>query len=653
MRQEKNTRLKGITLLRALAIILIIIFHVSVKTLPGGFIGVDLFFVMSGFLAMTSMMEAYKSKSKLSILDYMVKKFKKLSPSLYIMVIGVLIFLVLFNKPVLENSNLDGLAGLTYSSNIWYIVKKVDYFASFQAKPFNHLWYLGVQFQFYIAFIILVKIFGIDREKRFDNISKAMTIIILASFLYSFFSFDIDRINRIYYGTDTRAYEFLLGALAAKVLPLTYVGYKYKYFRAYKGIISIASMALFIFLSRVLSQYSFFLYKGGFILIDILSLVMIYSTALFVRGKMTQVVDWTPLGFIGDLSYDLYIWHYPIFVLSQTPVEIDQLNIGYTILRLIATLLISILVKNFIVDPMNKPRSSKYSARRRRRYKKKTGLDKRMRLTLSILLVLLAFMGLTGRAIPYLSTAFIKDEQKLELEDSYIAQANKDDPNETKVDEEKPEEEVDEKVDEKEDPKDKDEYTDPKTPGNGQVDDKKDQQGKDEPKKDPVDLSLEENIKQMRYDQIVLIGDSLSVNVGPAVKEAFDKTIADGKVSRQLYNSYDVVRQYVSYDGEDTALIFLLGSNGVFLESHMEELISPFELADVYFVNIQVPGNYEDQVNSTLKSFADKHKDRVFVIDWNERSKDHPEYFAPDKVHLQGVGIDAMVKLIFEDLNRN
>lgn len=637
MRHNIKTKSRGISLLRVIAIVLIIIFHISDRTLPGGFIGVDLFFVMSGYLTMDSLYEKYGSKTRVRMWEFISKKYRKLSPALYTMIVLVLIYLVIFNKPILENSNLDALSGFTFTSNIWYIVKKVDYFSSFGAKPFNHLWYLSVQFQFYLIFILILELFGLKLKKRFDGFTKIILGLFFASFIYNIFIFDIDNINRIYYGTDTRAYEFLLGVLAARIMPIRFVEQRFEFFRKYKKGISLVSIALFIILSKTISQYSFWLYRGGFLLIDLLCLIIIYSTSASLTNTTSKVIEKSPINFIGDISYDLYIWHYPIIVLSQTSAEIDKINPVYTIIRIIAILIIALICKEFVSKSINRSSFSGFIKKIVYKYRNRGTAGKRITLVLTTAIIVLSVMGLIGKAMPFTSTFFINEKKSVDIGESYVVKDKKIKP-----------------IKKEKSNKSKKKY-DPlalKPMVIGENNAKTGYMEIDNPKKDPTKLTLKENINEMKYNQLVVVGDSLAVNVGPAIKAAFPETIADGKISRQLYNSSDVVNQYVNYDSEDTALIFLLGTNGVFMESHIDGLIASFKLSDIYFVNVKVPGNYEDQVNKTLSSYASKHKERVSVVDWNSIAKKHPEYLEPDKTHLNKDGVNAIVKLIFENLSK-
>lgn len=639
MKEVKKTKSRAISLLRALAIISVIIFHVSVKALPGGFLGVDLFFVMSGYLTMSSFYDKYKGRRAVSVKDYIVKKFKKLSPTLYTMIIAVLVYLVLFNKPALESSNFDGLAGLTFTSNIWYIVKKADYFDTFAIKPFNHLWYLGVQVQLYLLIIILLKIFGINKEKRIDNFTKVVFVLFVASYVAHIALFDMDNINRIYYGTDTRAFEFLGGVLAARLLPIRYVEWKSRFFRTFKGVISIASIALFIVLTKLVSQYSFWIYQGGFMLIVLLCLVMIYSTSAAIRKNLNKIIDKTPFNFIGDISYDLYIWHYPIVVLSLGANELDQVNVWLTIARMVGVLVVSLLVNEFIVSSIDRYTVSGSINRLYNKFIKKSVWSQRVIAFFLVILLGLTGMGLAGLAVPYLSTAFVEEKKEINIGDSFKTEKENDDDSLGVQSTDTPN---------KRNKKDKIELSELII---GKANAKTGYIEIDNPKKDPTKMTLLENIEEMPYSQLVVIGDSLAVNVGPAIKEAYPDTVADGKISRQLYNSASLVSQYSNYDSEDTAFIFLLGTNGAFMEKHMDELLAPLKKSDIYFINIKVPGVHEKQVNEALKDYSQKNSARVDIIDWNSLSTKHPEYLEPDKTHLNKTGVNAIVKLIFEKLS--
>ena len=296
-------------------------------------------------------------------------------------------------------------------------------------------------------------------------------------------------------------------------------------------------------------------------------------------------------------------------------------------------------IKSFFIDKKEKNKKLKYP-----------------RLVAATAISILFVMGIFGLAMPYTSTAFANNN-KVDLESSIVVGQEK--PTESEANKGKTNKATG-KDGEKEDkdlPSSKPatntkpgtENTKPSEKGKNTKDGEN--QGDDDKDKDSP-TTAKDKYHRHKYDRIVLIGDSLSVNVGPAVKKVFDNTIIDGKVSRQLYKSGPIAKKYAGYDSKTTAVIYMLGTNGTFKESHIDALVSPFKESDIYFVNVKMPDVWEQEVNDTLKSYTDKHSN-IYLIDWYNKVKDHPEYLAKDKTHLMSVGVEAMLDLIFTALDSN
>ena len=626
-RRTKN--LVGIEVIRALAIIAIIIYHMNIRLLPGGFMGVDLFFVLSGYLTMTSLGNSYKRDGGINFTQFIYKKIKKLVPALFTMIFVVLIFLVLFNKPLLETSNTDAISGMTFTSNIWFIIKKLDYFDSFSVSPFKHLWYLGVQAQMYIVLAILVKFLGVSSgKKKVDNLLITLSALAALSLLAHILMFRIDNINRIYYGTDTRAFEFLLGAIGARLIPYEKLTQrKSPKERMILNGIGFLSLAIFIYMAFNISEYSLWLYQGGFFLIALLALAMIASIG-GLGSIIGRLLGKKPLLFIGKISYGLYLWHFPIVVLSKTANEAGSPNLLFSILRVIVFSVLAILSYNFVEQPIESKGFREFFIGIGNSIK---NLGSKTKLTVRVAAMVMAslfVMGLFGIAFPYTSSAFIDTSKDIEIAESYTTSGSRQ-PKGEKPEAEQPVEQ----------PKDKEPETE--EPQSEQPKDK-------EPETEQP--QAQQPGRKIKYNTLVVIGDSLAVNVGPAIKEQFDNTYVDAKVSRQLYKSAGVAEQYAGYDSENTAIIFLLGTNGYFTEGHIDNLIKSFKKSDIYFVNTKMPNDWETQVNETLASYTSKNP-QTTLIDWHSLAKSHPEYLAKDKTHLMSSGIDAMINIIFNALS--
>ena len=165
MSNNKAKYLPSIDSLRALAVLAVIIYHIDVNYLPGGFLGVDLFFVLSGYLISSLIIKEYKKTGTLNLYNFYMRRARRLLPAVYFMITVCLLFMVLFNGVLLRKSHLDAVFGYIYSSNWWYIFHKLDYFDSFGAQsPFKHLWSLAIEEQFYMFFPLIFLIF--NRQKK-------------------------------------------------------------------------------------------------------------------------------------------------------------------------------------------------------------------------------------------------------------------------------------------------------------------------------------------------------------------------------------------------------------------------------------------------------------------------------------------------------
>ncbi|MCI5840098.1 MAG: acyltransferase family protein [Peptoniphilaceae bacterium] len=595
----KRKRTVGFDLIKAFAIISIIIFHIDSKILPAGFLGVDLFFVLSGYLAITSI----KRDEDFSLVKYLKNKLINLFPPLFFVIFIVMIFATLFNKSAVKSTGFDGIFGITFLENWRFLIKKISYFDSFSISLFKHIWYIAVQFQFFIIFSLLYRFTYKKRKNGINLFWIFVPILMVLSFVLQVVLYDPQNVNRVYYGTDTRLYEFLIGVITGGIYPLNKI--KSLSDKKTNNIFSLVSgicLIVFIYLELNLSEYSKFLYLGGFFLIALISALFIVT---FVKyGSKTKIIfNFSFIRYIGKISYDIYLWHFPILILSQTQNEINHPNIYLTLIRIILFLCLSIfsyafskkIIKNFKNIRMN-------------------FIAKVIILIFSILFI----FGSFGYAMPFLSTLFVKEndfklDNKLKI-NSKVSNSNE---NSMTIEKEKSEEK--------------------------------------EVISSNYSSMSNSNVKKFEakipYNTIILIGDSLGVNVGAGLADVFPNTIVDAQVSRQLINSIDIAWNYHAYDSKDTAVVFMLGTNGPFEEEDLDELVKPFEKSDIYFVNIRVDRAYEKDVNKYLDNFTSKNK-RIHLINWHDASIDHPEYFAPDKVHLMNNGIDVILDLIFDEMNK-
>ena len=615
MSNNKSKYLPSIDSLRALAVLAVIIYHVDVNYLPGGFLGVDLFFVLSGYLISSLIIKEFKKTGTVNLYNFYIRRARRLLPAVYFMITIGLVVMVLFNEVLLRKSHLDAIFGYIYSSNWWYIFHKLDYFDSFGAQsPFKHLWSLAIEEQFYMIFPLLFLLVN-GKKKSKDGtykLNKNFLYVVLGLILVSLIAhillFDINNISRIYFGTDTRAFSLLVGVVGAILYPMERLHSKVTpQQNMIYSVVSLASIATLITVMVYTSEYNTWLYRGGFLLVAILGLIVIISSGK-QHTLMSKLLSFKPVVFIGKISYSLYLWHFPILVLTTPVSEIGNPNIIFVILRVILTFVLATASYMFVETPIRKLGFKNYINVIFKKLKKRPGKSRKVYAGIVGLVSVLFLMGIFGKSVPFISTAFVK-EMETNKETQFVNNGNNKDNNQEKS-----------------------------------SDSNKDN-------KDNKDNKEDKNNSDKKYSSVLVMGDSLTVDIGEKFQELYPGAVIDGKIGRQLYVAVEEAKSYSKYNNENSAIIFQLGTNGPFTESQIEELVKQFDKADIYFVNIKVPRAWEKTVNAALKETQEKHSN-VKIIDWYSVANSTKDLFEPDRVHLNQTGIAEMVTLIEKNLKR-
>ena len=612
MSNNKSKYLPSIDSLRALAVLAVIIYHVDVNYLPGGFLGVDLFFVLSGYLISSLIIKEYRKTGSLNLYNFYIRRARRLLPAVYFMITVGLVVMVLFNEVLLRKSHLDAIFGYIYSSNWWYIFHKLDYFDSFGAQsPFKHLLSLAIEEQFYMIFPLLFLL--VNRKKKSKDgtykLNKNFLYVVLGLILVSLIAhillFDINNISRIYFGTDTRAFSLLVGVVGAILYPMERLHAKVTpQQNMIYSVVSLVSIATLITVMIYTSEYNTLLYRGGFLLVAILGLIVIISSGK-QHTLMSRLLSFKPIVFIGKISYSLYLWHFPVLVLTTPVSEIGNPNIIFVILRVILTFILATASYVFVETPIRKLGFKNYINIIFKKLKKRSRKSRKIYAGVVGLVSILFLMGIFGKSVPFISTAFVK-EMEANKETQFVNNGNNKDNNQEKS---------------------------------------------SDSNKDNKDSKEDKKNSDKKYSSVLVMGDSLTVDIGEKFQELYPGAVIDGKIGRQLYVAVEEAKSYSKYNNENSAIIFQLGTNGPFTESQIEELVKEFDKADIYFVNIKVPRAWEKTVNAALKETQEKHSN-VKIIDWYSVANSSKDLFEPDRVHLNQTGIAEMVTLIEKNLKR-
>ncbi|MFB4336940.1 acyltransferase family protein [Bacillus sp. BR_16] len=599
---KKNSRyMVGLDSLRGLAILGVILYHINFNWLPGGFLGVTVFFVLSGYLITDILAMEWKRNKRIDLKKFWLSRARRLLPGMLVMLVITLAWITIFHSSLLEKMRGDSLAALFYVSNWWYIYHKLSYFDNFnQISPLNHFWSLAVEEQFYVVwpFIISLGLFYIKKQ------SHMILLICLGAFasalaMANLYEPGVDP-SRIYYGTDTRAFSLLIGAVLALVWPSNRLANKIiPKARFILDVVGGIALIIILLMFWKTNQYDPFLYKGGMVLLSIATALLVANLA-HPASRIAQFLRFRPLRWIGVRSYGIYLWHYPILTLTTPKVNVGDFSIIRAIFQFLLIILIAQISWKFIEKPIRQ------GALRNIQFKNL----RLQNVTLGVKLALVCSLFFSSIAVLGLSNASKAKENS--QQDKVETVQTKPVPHPVAVWE----------------------NADQETPLN---------QGE----------SKEVNSAQPKNPlTVTAIGDSVMIDITPYLKNTFPDIRIDAQIGRQLSKAIPVVEQLKNEGNLGNYVIIGLGTNGAFTT---EQLVSLIKLIGnerkIIFINTRVPRPWESIVNERLKVTVPKYPN-VTLVDWYAASAGKKDYFAPDGVHLTNIGAEAYAVLVAKAVNQ-
>lgn len=316
-------RVSSLDGLRALAILSVLLYHLEVPWLPSGHMGVVMFFVLTGYLVVGSLVKSVERTGTIDLKTFWVRRFKRIWPSMAVMILVVAALCVLFNHVLLTKMRPDILPSLLFFSNWAYIASGSSYFGAIGGpSPLTHMWYLGVDAQTMVILPLVVllgmRVFGLGRV--------GMRRVLLALALVSAVAMALLYVpgadpSRVYYGLDTRIFSVLFGGWLACALPLG--GWRSdaphdvcsqalaELPALVAELVGVVSLAALVLVMVFVPATSAFFYYGGMVLVSLL-VVGLLVCLLRPNGLVARAFSLPPILWIGTRSYALYLWHYPI-----------------------------------------------------------------------------------------------------------------------------------------------------------------------------------------------------------------------------------------------------------------------------------------------------------------------------------------------------
>jgi peptidoglycan/LPS O-acetylase OafA/YrhL len=347
--------LPGLDGLRALAVLAVIAYHEQFGWAPGGMLGVGVFFTLSGYLITDLLLGQWVAHGRLNLGDFWLRRARRLLPALFVMLAVVTAWATVASPSRLASLRGAVAAAATYSSNWYYIATHSSYFARFAPPgPLDHLWSLAVEEQFYLVWPWLLLAGVCCLRSRRASALRWLTLPTLALaagsavLMLMLYHPGYDP-TRVYEGSDTRACGLLTGAALAMVWPSRQAAGADRWTRRVLDVAGVAGLAVIGLMIWRVGQYSSFTYQGGLVVLSVAT-AGVLAAAACPGSLVGAALGWRPLRWIGVRSYGIYLWHFPVIVLT-TPANATE-DLPRAAVQIVASIGLAALSWRFVEEPI-------------------------------------------------------------------------------------------------------------------------------------------------------------------------------------------------------------------------------------------------------------------------------------------------------------
>ncbi len=606
-RAPRPTRFTGLDGLRALAVLAVVVYHLFPGFLPGGFIGVDVFFVISGFLITSLLMRERAATGRIDLRKFWVRRGRRLLPALVTVVLACATAAALIGGSVLASVGRQLLGAATFSSNWLDIASDSSYFARDTPELFRNLWSLAVEEQFYVVWPVLLLAIVLIRHWG-ARVAVVSAIAVASALEMALLYTPGGDATRIYFGSDTHSFGLALGAVLALVVsrikPLDLdageSGLQWFVRRALPGL-GVAALVALGAAAWLMHDDSAFTYRGGLALVCILAALVIWA-AVSSRSRLGRSLDTAPLRFIGARSYGVYLWHWPVFVLvtavvSRQAAPSPAWQAGFIAARRHGRRRARVVPNDRDSHPSAGSARIR-AARRAPGTHLETGANRRDR------------DRCRGRPpgcrYRHRCHHCAAADGRASLHRAWTTSTPKGVPARPG------------------------ESTHPTTPRGA-------------PDPHPVATG----------DQITAIGDSVMLASAPSLQDAFPGIRIDAVVSRQMRAAPAILQAARNAGTLRKVVLVGLGTNGSISQStldEMQQVVGPGH--QFVFVTVQAPRVWTDGVNADLEAYAGAHQKTVALAEWKSAITPHLDLLAEDHIHPGSRGGTIYAATVDDALHR-
>lgn len=567
--------------MRALAVTAVVLYHLGIDWIPGGFLGVDLFFVISGYVITRLILDSIESANGLDIKEFYAARIRRLLPGLLVLLSATSVIMAFF-APDSVRRFISDVPFVLSGTNNWHLVAlHQDYFQAIGRPPLlQHTWSLAVEFQFYLIWPILLLFIW----RRFGKRVVRRAALLIATFSGTalfLFSIQADnatvgRISHIYFGTDTHSLGLFLGsALAVSWIPRNLtpnISQRAQDFIDGIGVVGfVGLLCIFLFIDETNAT----LYQIAFPLAGFFGCATLISI-VHPASRFSPILSARFLLWIGQRSYGIYLWHWVVFQVTRPGADLTGSLLALNIARVLLVLILADISLRAIEIPIRKGLVQNWI--RGIKYRTKV-MQKRQRIFIAGISTFTLL--LTGSSI---AMAWQRDQ-------SIVVEV-------------KPE------------------------------------------------LELPQTVISENRTGLWVTGDSVILGIRNKLAETQDIALINARVGRQIQELIKAVEEDKSMAASSTVVLNVGNNNSV----SREDMVKLMELLKnqprIIIVNTSVPRTWRDSNNKIIGEVVSKYSNAI-LVDWAQIAENHPEFFAPDGVHLVEAGSDVYVASILDALKIN
>jgi len=586
--------------LRAIAVAAVLLYHLGISWVPGGFLGVDLFFVISGYVITRVLLDSIRRSGGLDLRGFYIARARRLIPPLVFMIVTTALFVGVWAPETIKRFLTDIPFVFTGTMNWWLVAKHQDYFESVGRPPLlQHTWSLAVEAQFYLIWPLILYLV-LRKYGRNQIPIAALAIAGISVSLLLFFSIrlhpeNIQAINHIYFGTDTHSIGLFLGsALAVSWVP---ENLRENVSRTARGFIQ--GMGFLGLLGLVLAFISVHetdptLYRMAFPFIGVFGCLAIASL-VHPASRISRLLSSKQVLWIGHRSYAIYLWHWVIFQVTQPTRDITGPIWELNSLRILVVLALADVSYRWVELPTRSRavelwfRGMKYRA-------KAVRIRQLSTLAIGVVSILVATSLVSANALSQSERqqSMLKKELALGLTQAPVTNKSAD--------------------------------VAPQSNSQPLI---------AEPPTNP--------------DGLWVTGDSVILGASRELGRRRVVLLADARVGRQAGELFDVIKQDKP-KMTNVPIVLNLGNNNRLYKFQVVEIFEEIKnQPQIIVVNTAAPRSWRDENDALISQIAKRYP-RITVVDWNTISDGHPEYFTPDGVHLEPPGVMSYVDAIMSAL---